>query len=204
MRIAALLALPALLLAESEAPNPPTQFEQARNLYYKAIEGDKKAYRSAQTLFSQMYCEEPMTPIVQVYYGSLRLLEASNTWALWNKNRLSREGIVLMDRAVAAQPASLEIRFVRAVTTYHLPGFFHRKQQSKQDFAYLARAAAQAARTGALEPRLAAASLYFHGELLHDAGQDELARASWRNAIAAAPSSPAAQGAREALEKLQR
>jgi hypothetical protein len=39
-------------------------------------------------------------------------------------------------------------------------------QQAQDDFAFVASCAAEAARKGALEPRLAAASLYFYGEAL--------------------------------------
>jgi hypothetical protein len=108
-----------------------------------------------------------------------------------------------MDEAVAAQPANLEIRFVRAATTYHLPLFFHRKQQSKKDFAFLARFAMKAAQTGRLEPRLAAASLYFHGEFLEEAGRKASAITSWKCAIQLAPGSPAALGAQKKLEEME-
>ena len=107
-----------------------------------------------------------------------------------------------MDDAVSAKPENLEIRFVPAVATYHLPGFFHRREQSKQDFACVARRAVNAARTGAFEPQLAAASLYFRGEFLKQAGEEHMAIASWRSVIDIAADSRAAQGARERLKEL--
>ncbi len=182
----------------------PREWQRARTLYFEGIGGNHAAREDADRLFTEMYREDPNAPMIQVYYGSLRLLEASSTWALWKKNSLCMEGIRLMDQAVSSQPESLEIRFVRAATTYHLPSFFHRKEQAREDFAYLARVAVSAAHDGRLEPRLAAASLYFNGELLNEAGCEEGAIASWKSAISIAPESPAAQGAREKLAEVKR
>ena len=190
------------LVSPAAVGEPSVQFQHARSLYYRGIDGDERAYRSAAEMFSRLYDTDKKAPIVEVYYGSLRLLEASRTWALWKKNGLSREGIELMDRAVSAEPQNLEIRFVRAATTYHLPGFFHRKQQSQEDFAFLALRAAEAVRKGTFEPRLAAASLYFHGESLEKSGQKTMAEENWRSALAIAPDSPAARSAREKLKEL--
>lgn len=177
------------------------QFKQARHLYFQGSDGDKKAYGQADEQFSELYRQHRNDPRVQVYYGSLQLVEAAHTWALWKKNALSREGIELMDKAVASAPSDLEVRFIRAATTYDLPGFFHRREQSEQDFAYLADRAETAAKKGTLEPRLAAASLYFHGAFLRDAHKLEAATAAWKDAIAIAPQSRAARESREALNK---
>lgn len=197
------IALGVVCLARGNHEKLPSEWQKARTFYYRGIDGDRAVYEAATRLFSQFYRDDQCVPLIQVYYGSLRLLEAGRTWALWKKNALSREGIRLMDDTVSAQPDNLEIRFVRAATTYHLPGFFHRKQQSKEDFAFLARFAVKAAQTGRLEPRLAAASLYFHGEFLEEAGRKDLASASFRRAIQLAPGSPAAIGARKKLDEVE-
>ncbi len=176
-------------------------FNEARRLYYQGVGGDKQAYQEADKLFAVLYQRESKDPRIKVYYGSLRLLEASHIWALWKKNGLSKQGIQLMDAAVEAAPGDLEVRFVRAATTYDLPGFFHRKEQSETDFDFLAERAVAAARAGALEPCLAAASLYYHGEFLQHLGKKDAAITSWKQAIAIAPQSRAANQSRDALNK---
>lgn len=108
----------------------------------------------------------------------------------------------MIDSAVEADPQSLEVRFVRAVTDYSLPSFFHRRKQSDQDFTRLAAHAPIAASDGKLEPRLAAASLYFHGLFLRESSQDEAAKDAWREAISVAPDSRAARDSAEELKKL--
>ncbi len=195
---ASILLLTALL--HGQAPESTPAFKQARTLYFQGADGDSKAYDRADQLFSQLREKHPNSPRIQVYYGSLRLVAASHTWLLWKKNALSREGIELMDAAVTAVPSDLEVRFVRAATTYDLPGFFHRKEQSAQDFAYLAERAPAAARSGALEPRLAAASLYYHGVFLQESGKPDAARSAWNQAVALAPQSRAARESREKLD----
>ena len=193
------LTLVSLILARGAAPDT---FTQARTLYYQGADGNKDAYAQSDKLFTQLHRQSPGNPRVEVYFGSLRLLEAAHTWALWKKNSLSKQGIQLMDAAVEAAPRDLEIRFVRAATTYELPSFFHRKQQSAEDFADLAKYAVQAAHNGSLEPRLAAASLYYHAEFLHEQSQTEQARQAWKLAIQLAPDSRAARDSREELKKV--
>jgi tetratricopeptide (TPR) repeat protein len=177
------------------------RYREARRLYYLGADGDSKKYRDADTLFTQLYAQDPKNPRLEVYYGSLRLVEASRTWALWKKNSLSQEGIQLLDAAVDSAPDDLEIRFVRAATTYELPAFFHRREQSRQDFDYLVERAEKAARSGAFDPRLAAACFYYKAEFLKSGGKSAQAVALWKEATALAPGSRAA---RESAEELRR
>ena len=198
-RLVALAVLSLPLLAQGVSSSP--EFIRARTLYYKGADGYRNAYDDADKLFTSLFRANPNDAKVKAYYGSLRLVEASHTWALWKKNSLSKEGIQLMDAAVEAAQGDLEVRFVRAATTYDLPSFFHRKQQSEQDFAYLTDRATEAAKTGALEPRLAAASLYYHAEFLRDAGNKSAAAQFWKQAIRLAPESRAARESSEELKK---
>lgn len=193
-----------LLLAGLAVSSNRDEFSRARALYYKGSDGDNQAYESAAKLFDTLDAQAPNDPRIEVYTGSLRLWQASHTWAIWKKNSLSKEGIQMMDAAVQADPNNLEIRFVRAVTDYSLPSFFHRHEQSNEDFALLASQASVAAAEGKLEPRLAAASLYFHGLFLHEGSKASAAEKAWRQAIELAPESRAARDSAEQLKKLAR
>lgn len=145
MKVAAcLLAFLSFVLAEPG--DLPPEFKHARDLHYQAVDGNKQGYEQADKLFTELYRQYGRDARIRVYYGSLRLLEASHTWALWKKNELSKEGIQLMDSAVHDASGDLEVRFVRAATTYDLPGFFHRKAQSERDFDFLAERAEAAVR----------------------------------------------------------
>ncbi len=176
---------------------------KARNLYYQGIYGDKSAGTQADSLFTQLYGQTPADPLVQVYYGSLRLLEAERTWALWKKNSLSKEGIGLMNQAVDKSPASLEIRFVRAATERKLPGYFGLKQQAENDMDTIVKTAERAAKDGTFEPRLAAASFYYYGEYCAEKSKSAEALEAWRTAVRIAPESRAGQRAAEKLKQVR-
>lgn len=190
-----LLSLSLLPVLSARPPEQPNSFSEARKLYYTGSDGDQRASAEAAKLFAKLYKANKRSPRVQVYRGSLLLLEASHTWALWKKNSLSKEGLALMDQAVLAAPDDLEVRFVRAITTRALPSFFQRSAQSEADFNFLA----SRAHDRRLEPRLGAASLYYHGKFLSEQGKQQAAIAAWKQAITIAPHSRAARESLEAL-----
>jgi tetratricopeptide (TPR) repeat protein len=194
------VALLSLGLALTARDLPP-KYAEARSLYYRGADGDTASYETAEQLFHDLASTENPSPLILSYYGSLQLWEASHTWAVWKKNSLSKEGIQKLDRAVNAAPDDLEVRFVRAVTTYRLPSFFHRREQCASDFDLLSKQAPQAAKDGRLEARLAAASLYYHAEFLSEASKDKDAIALWRQAVQLAPDSRAARESEAELSK---
>ena len=175
------------------------EFAKGRQLYYQGADGNDNAYEQAEKIFAHLTEKPDADPLARAFYGSLKLWEASHTWAIWKKNSLSKEGIALLDGAVAAAPADLEVRFVRAVTTYRLPSFFHRKEQARSDFDLLASKVLKK-QSGNLEPRLAAASLYYHAEFLKEDSQLADARALWRQAVRLAPGTRAAREAQAELD----
>ncbi len=179
-----------------------TALSEARALYYQGIYGNAAAQKKADAMFTSLYQQRPSDSLIEVYYGSLRLLEAKRTWALWRKNALSREGVARMNRAVSKTPDNLEIRFVRAATEYNLPAFFGLTQQCRKDFEYLASRVVQAARNGSLDPKLAAASLYYYGVLRKQDSNFADAREAWRKAASVAPDSHAGESAARELKAL--
>ena len=189
-----------LLLLFVPANMNTEQLRQARNLYYQGIYGDKTAGEKSDKIFTALHSRFPNDPLITVYYGSLRLLEAQHTWALWKKNALSKEGVRLIDSAVSAAPNDLEVRFVRAATDRSLPSFFGRKQQVQSDLDLIVSHAEEAVRQGAFEPRLAAASFYYYGELCQQQSRLREATDAWKAAVRTAPDSPAG---RKAANKLR-
>jgi hypothetical protein len=172
---------------------------QAKELYYQGIYGDKAAGEKSDKLFTALHKQLPSNPLVTVYYGSLRLLEAQHTWALWKKNSLSKQGVQLMDSAVKTAPDHLEVRFVRAATDRSLPAFFGRKQQVQSDLDFIVQRAEEAVRQGAFEPRLAAASFSYYGDLCKEQSRPKDAREAWEAAVRIAPDSHAGRAAADKL-----
>jgi len=182
-------------------PAPPTEtLAEAKRLYYEGIGGNKESILQSKRLFSDLALAEPGNLEVQAYRGSLMLLEAGSTWAVWKKYELSKTGMALLDEAVRADPSNLEVRFVRAATTMHLPKFFSREQQSKDDLRVIAKNAKSAVQNGKLDPRIAAAGLFFYAERV--ATEDER-KPVLEEASRLAPDSPAGKEAFATLQKMR-
>lgn len=196
---AALLMLFGVVFAASAE----TPFQEARRLYFQGTYGNKSAASEADKLFLKLFQESPQDPLLKVYYGSERLLEASHPWAIWKKYKLSKVGIQCMDSAVDSAPDNLEVRFVRAVTTYNLPSFFDRKKQSKADFNFLSSRVAEAVKQGQLDPDIAASALLFYGKICRSEDHPRQAIAAWTTAHSLAPLSKAGKDAVEELTRVQ-
>jgi hypothetical protein len=178
-------------------------FERAKSLYYRAVDGDADALRQAAKAMDEFGSTTPRDPAVLAYTGSIRLLEAQKTLAIWRKGRLSKEGLSLLDEAVGLAPEDLEVRFVRAASTFHLPDFFHRREQSQKDFEWLAPRVSAAVAARALSQRLGSAALYHHGSYRIQAGDRSGARTAWEEAVRIGGDTRAAADAKERLKDLR-
>jgi hypothetical protein len=175
-------------------------YQEARRLYYEGIAGDKQAGVRSRAMLERMVQSPHVNPLALAYFGSAKMLESRSTIAVWRKGKLAKEGLTALDRAVEAAPSHLEVRFVRAMTTFHLPGLFGRERQSREDFARIAAEAESAVANGALDQRLAAAALYHHGVFLDRGGAKADARRAWESAARVGPQTPAGRDAARRLE----
>ena len=194
---AALICIPVLIHAEGPRPTLDT----ARALYLKGVEGDRDASRDSLKLFEALQQEHPEDMRILAYLGSVRVLESGRTMALWKRGKLAKEGLEALDKAVAAAPSRVEIRFLRAVSTFHLPGYFDREKQSASDLAQIAATAEKSVTSGELDPRFAAAALYRHGVVLERNGKRADAETAWKAALRTAPGSRSATEAAQHLKK---
>ncbi len=77
--------------------------------------------------------------LLRAYHGSLIALRAKHGG--WPRERLRnlRDGFELMDAVVAEAPDAPELRYVRLMSGFYLPGFFGRKAEVARDMAALIR-----------------------------------------------------------------
>ena len=185
----------------AEAANDFAQrLSGARVDYFRGLQGDSTAEDRALTEFTALDREHPRDPIVMAYRGSLQLLQAGRTWAVWNKHRLASNGLAKLDESLTIAPHDLEVRFIHAETTWHLPFFYHRKDEAERDFAYIAQRAERAAATGALPAELAAAALDDYGRILAEKRDSAGARRAFLAAVRVDGQSP---GGRDASSQLK-
>jgi hypothetical protein len=169
--------------------------------YYDAVAGNGNALKQAAILFNALKTDHPEHPLVLVYAGSIKLMQAARALAVWRKGKLAQEGLGAIDAAVSRAPQDLEVRFVRAASTFHLPGFFRRKAQSRDDFEWLAPRVAAAVASGVLDSRLGAAALYHQGVFRDELGDRSGARSAWQEAVRIGVGTRAGADAKRKLEK---
>jgi hypothetical protein len=181
----------------------------ARAAYFKVIASNDRATNAAAHLaLDTLEREYPGDAVARAYQGSLELLDAAHSWDIWNLRRQTNEGLGLLDAAVAEAAATdasgePEARFIRAATSWHLPAFLHRREQSEADFALLAQRAEIDAREGRLPPELAAAVYDYWGQILVGRKDLDGARASFQRSLRVAAQSPGAADAARRLADLR-
>jgi len=187
-----------------EAQEYAARLGAARTAYFKVVAGggsaaDDEAH-AALSAFEQAF---PGDAKGLAYHGSLQLLDAAHSWQIWNLHKQAADGLSMLDAAVSQAPDEPEVRFLRAATDWHLPSFYHRREQAEADFAILAAHAEEDASHGALPPELAAAALGFWGQILLAKDNRSGAISAFETAIRIAPESPAGIDARERLRRLR-
>jgi hypothetical protein len=175
------------------------RLSEARRQYFANLQGNHAAGDQARAGFRALAHDYPDKPVVEAYSGSLELLEAARTWAIWDKRRLANEGLQKMDQAVNRAPGDLEARFIRAASCWHLPFFYKRKEQAGDDFTVIAPQAEAAAAKGTLAPELAAAALNYYGQVLIDRSDSHGAKQAFEAAVRVDSSSPAGRDAQKRL-----
>jgi hypothetical protein len=181
------------------ADNFDQRLAEARREYFAGLQGNHAADGKARASFAALSQQYPDNAVVEAYNGSLELLEAARTWAIWDKRRLANEGLQKLDQAVNRAPNDLEVRFIRAASTWHLPFFYKRKEQAASDFTLIAPQAEAAAAKGVLPPELAAAALDYYGQVLADRSDSHGARQAFEAAVRVDGSSPAGRDAQKHL-----
>jgi hypothetical protein len=129
------------------------------------------------------------------------MLRAAAAPLPWVKGRHAKAGLVALDRAVADAPGDLEVRFLRGMTSYHLPAFFRRSRVAADDLATVAAQAEAATADGRLDRTLATAALFHYGELLRQRGHHDASRDLWRRAAALGPETRPGRAAAQALRQ---
>ncbi len=198
------LVLPGMCVGQAAKDGYAERLKAARAAYFRVVEGnDRAADAEAHRLLEAMEKAYPGDAVVKAYQGSLELLDVAHDWRIWNLKRQSDEGLALLDAAVAQAPDAPEARFLRAATSWHLPGFYHRRAQCEADFAVLAPRAERDAREGRLPPELAAAVENYWGQILADRKDWAGARAAFGAAVRIAAASPAGVEAAKRLREMK-
>lgn len=135
---------------------------------------------------------------VLAYLGSARTMVARDSWNPITKVSAVREGAKLIDMAVARDPDSVTVRFVRANNSLRLPGVFNRAHHAKADLEHLLRLST-GEKAVMFSPELIAEIHFKLGGIYKDENEEQLARDHWTKAVETAPDSAWAREARNRL-----
>lgn len=188
---------------ENDPDDRDARFQLARSLYFIGLTGDVESTTQAAAHLDHLLQDDPDNALYRAYRGSCTTLEAARTWAFWRKQALADQGLKVLDQAVEKKPEHPEVRFIRAATTYNMPFWFERSEQSAEDFAKLSKQIQDEPKRDDLLPWMAAAALTHHAEISRRNGKKDEARQAYELALEIAPDSPAGAAARQELDKLK-
>lgn len=121
----------------------PNEQKEIQDLYHRGLAGDKTAVNQCIEKLEAALATDSSNQLARVYLGSAYTLRSRDLGFGPKKLRTLRQGIALMDQAVAAAPDDPKIRLARALTDAALPGFFGRGASSRKDFGLLKEMARQ-------------------------------------------------------------
>ncbi|MFC5702347.1 tetratricopeptide repeat protein [Cohnella faecalis] len=114
------------------------QFEEAKILHYKGVDGDKKAVIKANEMLLKLREAEPDNAQIEAYYGSTLVLLGRDAVKVLDRADKAEEGLDALNRAVSLDSNHKEIRLLRGNICLRLPeSFFHCSETAIEDFTFL-------------------------------------------------------------------
>ncbi len=112
--------------------------QEVQELYRRGLAGDAAAVEQCIGKLERVLQTEPQNQLARVYLGSAYTLRSRDLGFGPNKLQTLKQGLAVMDEAVAAAPQEPKVRLARALTTSALPAIFGRAGSARKDFEQLA------------------------------------------------------------------
>ncbi|TMV53031.1 hypothetical protein FE783_02265 [Paenibacillus mesophilus] len=114
------------------------QFEEAKTLHNKGVDGDKKAVIKANEMLLKLREAEPKNALIEAYYGSTLVLLGRDAVKILERADRAQEGLDVLNEAVSLDSNHKEIRLLRGNICVRLPeSFFHCSETAIEDFTFL-------------------------------------------------------------------
>jgi hypothetical protein len=137
LRSSICLFVAAFAIAGASAAATPLEKEIA-DLYRRGLQGDKAAVEQCIAKLEATLQTQPANELARVYLGSAYTLRSRDLGFGPKKLQVLRQGVAVMDEAVAAAPGDPKVRLARALTTSALPTILGYRGASRKDFDLLA------------------------------------------------------------------
>lgn len=193
-------------IADDEEQNKTAQTEkelltQAHNLYISAADGKKENVEMAEIVVSKILKENPVQFEAHAILGGIYTLKARDTFWVNKKIGYAKQGIKMMDEAVAGDPSNLQIRWVRGSNNIHMPKFLKRFNIAKNDLEMIWKEIQENKDGFSIEQRQKTGHLL--GMAQFKSGKKENAEKTWKSAIEMAPESSISKKILETSRKLK-
>ncbi len=150
----------------------------------------------ARTYLDRLLAQEPKHAFGIALLGSTTVLTAREVFWPGTKIKRVREGLVLLDAALANAPDDPDARFTRAVNNLFLPDLFERRAVVETDFKWLR----ERTDRGEFDPEFRQYVFLYHGRALVKWAAPERAKEAWQRGLDIDPQSKVADELRRELE----
>ncbi len=136
MRLCCLLLL--LVVWPAYADDVDRELAEAREVFLRAVDGEKRAVRDATLRFRTLSQDHPQEAVFIAYLGACTTLQGRDAANHIDKGRLTESGLREIDRARKLLSADtdpvryLDTLLVAANSYIHIPTFFNRHQEGKR------------------------------------------------------------------------
>lgn len=150
----------------------------------------------ARTYLDRLLAQEPKHAFGLALLGSTTVLTAREVFWPGTKIKRVREGLVLLDAALANAPDDHNARFTRAVNNLFLPDLFERRVVVEGDFRWLR----ERADRGEFDSEFRQYVFLYHGRALAKWAAPDGAKEAWQRGLDIDPKSKVADELRRELE----
>lgn len=155
------------------------RLDQAIGLYREGVAGNVTAVQEANRLLERLRFDYPASPLADAYHGGIMILVARDKTKPLDKLRWSKNGLKLLDKAVAAAPQEGIIRLLRGKAAYKLPEkHFQRTQTVIEDYTFLIDQ--EIRQEGILKNEEYSQLIYELGDAYYRIGRNQDAAICWR------------------------
>ena len=156
--VALLLVLFGAAVSRSAAQDYVREIQEVRNLYLASAE-DASLIDSAFSVLDGMSAEMRKSVMARAYSGALVVMRAKHAFWPGRKLKHVRRGLRVLDELVLEYPRHAEVRYLRLISCYYLPGLFKRGASVADDFRVLSEVVVDL--SNVLEPDLYADLIVF-------------------------------------------
>jgi hypothetical protein len=133
------LLLSLLAISPVQADDADSELAEARTIFLQAVDGDKRAVRSATNRFRSLSRSQPKDPVYLAYYGASLTLQGRDAANNIDKKSLTEKGLGVIDQALKLlseaenYPSSrrLDTLLVATSSFVYIPSFFNRYARGK-------------------------------------------------------------------------